>query len=289
MFGKFGLWLRGLSLSGGAGNLAAWAVVLVLTALPLAGLLALWLRRKRLYPRDGLLVLLSGLLFLFCWFGANPTLLGSGSGQFFPMASAGAAVSVLVAWFALDVLRGLEAAPADRLAAALKPLLLGCAALLALAAVYGCVSGLLRDWEAVKSGNTVTGDLPIAANSPDLGPTLAVMAAVAVLRLAPDLLAALTLVWGARLAGRLGALDFGEDTLALCGQTARSCKGVAQATVVLAVAANVLQLAALGALYSSHFRVDFPIFPLVLSTALYLLCRCLQRGKELQDDSASII
>ena len=35
----FGLWLRNLSLSGGRGNLGAWAIVLALSMLPALGLL----------------------------------------------------------------------------------------------------------------------------------------------------------------------------------------------------------------------------------------------------------
>ena len=53
--------------------------------------------------------------------------------------------------------------------------------------------------------------------------------------------------------------------------------------------ANLLQLLMMGRLLNSHFSISLPLFPLLLSAALFLLCRCLQRGKELQDDSDSII
>lgn len=72
-------------------------------------------------------------------------------------------------------------------------------------------------------------------------------------------------------------------------RTAENCRRVAQATVLLAVLANLLQLVQGGNLHSSRFSNNLPLFPLPLSAALFLLCRCLQRGKELQDDSDSII
>jgi len=43
LFPYMGQWLRALSLSGGAGNAGAWAIVLLLAALPMLGLL----RRRR--------------------------------------------------------------------------------------------------------------------------------------------------------------------------------------------------------------------------------------------------
>ena len=47
MLERLGEWLRELSLSGETGNAAAWAVVLILSALPALGLL--WKGRSRLY------------------------------------------------------------------------------------------------------------------------------------------------------------------------------------------------------------------------------------------------
>ena len=38
-----------------------------------------------------------------------------------------------------------------------------------------------------------------------------------------------------------------------------------------------------------EISLDMPLIPLILSAALYLLCRCVQRGRELQEDNDSII
>ena len=63
--------LRRLSLSGAAGNIAAWAVFAVLGCLPLAVLLFLFCRH-RLQKADILLALLSAALFIGLWFFINP-------------------------------------------------------------------------------------------------------------------------------------------------------------------------------------------------------------------------
>ena len=71
--GKLGIWLRELSLSGPAGNVGAWALVLGLAALPGLGLLQ---RGRSRY--DWLLLLASGELLAGLFYLVNPTLLACG-------------------------------------------------------------------------------------------------------------------------------------------------------------------------------------------------------------------
>lgn len=54
----FGIWLRNLSLSGFTGNIAAWSILLGISAIPVFGLL--W---KPRHKADWLLLLASGELF----------------------------------------------------------------------------------------------------------------------------------------------------------------------------------------------------------------------------------
>ena len=61
------------------------------------------------------------------------------------------------------------------------------------------------------------------------------------------------------------------------------------AALLLALGRNLLQLALFSRLSTLHFSLNFPVIPLLLSAALYLLCRCVQRGRELQEDNDSII
>ena len=50
-----------------------------------------------------------------------------------------------------------------------------------------------------------------------------------------------------------------------------------------------MKLALVGVIPQVQFSLDLPLLPLPLAAALYLLCRCIQRGKELQEDNDSII
>jgi len=299
-FRALGEGLRRMSLSGFGGNAAAWLIVAAVCALPLI-LLALVRQKRGAAPEDWLMWLAVPELFALLWFLVNPTHMGASSfpadlvADFYPLAVGGTLLSTLLAWLTLGLLRGLEGAPEERLAAAFQPLLTACALLLAFGAAYGRTARLAELWAAVTGGNTAQDDMLFAAlggSGPISAPlelTLGVLVLLALLRLIPDLLAALTLLWGARLAGELGRAAFGENAVALCGKTAAGCRRVAQATVLLALGTNLFQLLLFPCLYNSSFSVDLPLFSLALSAGLYLLCRCLRRGRDLQEDSDSII
>lgn len=268
-----GKWLRQLSLSGAGGNLAAWALVLAVCALPLVFLLWRRHRQGRLWPEDALLVLMVPQIFALLYLLVNPTLLGGGMMELFPemrgffsLAALGTLCSTGVAWLVLKVLRGLEDCPAQRLPAVLCPLLVGGAALMALAAGFGGASGFVQGGEHVLLSGLLT-----------------------LMRAAPTLLGALVLLWGERLAEEMGRALFSEETARLCARTALGCRIAVQASVVLSLSANLLQLVLYPMLYTGQFSVEIPLFSLTLSAALYLLCRSLERGQELQADSDSII
>ena len=274
--------LRALALSGFWGNGAAWLIVLLVCALPLA--LLAWHRRRteERGMEDWLLVLAAPVLFALLYMLINPTLLEEPASMVFPLAGLGTLASMLTAWFILKVLRGGCEARADRLSRALRTLLMGAAVLLVMGAVYGRVAALLSRCGDVMAGN----------QGPAVGGarfTVLILALLALLELVPQLLGGVALLWGAELAGALGTAAFGRETVELCRRAAVGCRFAAQATVLLAVFANLLQLALLPLLRDSSFTVSIPLLPLLLSLGLFLLCRCLQRGKELQDDSDSII
>ncbi len=268
--------LRGLSLSGFWGNLAAWGIVLLLSALPLLALILLGGKRRA--ADEWLLGLMVPVLFLGLFFLVNPTQLSWPVREFFPPAALGTALSMALAFAALKLLRCLEEASREKLARAFELLLYVCAGLTAFAAAFDQVLEGAGRWTGVVEGNT----------DPD-GMTLLMICLVCCLNAAPGLLSALTMEWGAALARVLGQEDFGDEGVALCERTALACRMVAQATVVLAVSANLIQLALMELLRTTHFSLALPLLSLMLSAGLLLLCRLLQRGRELQEDSDSII
>lgn len=268
--------LRVLSLSGFGGDLLAWLVVLLVSGAPL--LLLIRIGKKGRGMEDLLLGLMAPVIFCWLFYLANPTQLGETAAQIFPLAGGCTVLSMGAAWLVLKLLRGLDGAPTQRLAAAFGALLSGCALLCAFSVAYGGAAGVAAQWAQVVEGNTDLGGL-----------TLPVLIVLGVLNAAPGLLVAVTMVWGSELASVLGGGTFDQAGAELCGRVALACKTAAQATVTLTVFANLLQLALVGELLSASFSITLPLFSLAASAGLFLLCRCLQRGAVLQEDNDSII
>ena len=268
--------LRELSLSGFWGNLAAWGIVLLVSALPLVVLILLGGKRRA--ADEWLLGLMSPVLLASFWLLVNPTHMGWMVREFFPVAAGWTLLSMALAFVALRLLRALEAAPREKLARAFAVLLYACAALTAFAAAFGQVLEGKAQWAEVVANNTHPGSM-----------TLLMILLLCLLSAAPGILSAATMMWGAALALALGQEDFDEGGVALCARTALACRMVAQATVVLAVSGNLIQLALLEQLHATHFSLTMPLVSLMLSVGLMLLCRLLQRGQELHKDSESSI
>ena len=286
-----GAWLRQLSLSGAGGNVLAWALVLLVSCLPLL-LLVLPRGRGRWHGED---LLLPGcaLLFLvlaFCL--VNPTWQPS---SIFPEVWMLAAFGIwgmgLVSWLVLRLLRGLEEGTMEKVSAVLRVLLVGCAALLVFAAalhgsraVAAAVDGPAP--EQIAMGQLITGgpfDRVMSSGS------LWLTAVLALAELVPNLLAAWVLLLAADLTDALALGPFSGESAARCAATARRCRLAIQLTLALALGGNLVKLALVGVIPQVQFSLDLPLLPLPLAAALYLLCRCIQRGKELQEDNDSII
>ena len=286
-----GAWLRQLSLSGAGGNVLAWALMLLVSCLPLL-LLVLARGRGRWHGED---LLLPGcaLLFLvlaFCL--VNPTWQPS---PIFPEVWMLAAFGIwgmgLVSWLVLRLLRGLEEGTMEKVSAVLRVLLVGCAALLVFAAalhgsraVAAAVDGPAP--EQIAMGQLITGgpfDRVMSAGS------LWLTAVLALAELVPKLLAAWVLLLAADLTDALALGPFSGESAARCAATARRCRLAIQLTLALALGGNLVKLALVGVIPQVQFSLDLPLLPLPLAAALYLLCRCIQRGKELQEDNDSII
>lgn len=269
----------------------AWALVLLVSCLPLL-LLVLPRGRGRWHGED---LLLPGcaLLFLvlaFCL--VNPTWQPS---PIFPEVWMLAAFGIwgmgLVSWLVLRLLRGLEEGTMEKVSAVLRVLLVGCAALLVFAAalhgsraVAAAVDGPAP--EQIAMGQLITGgpfDRVMSAGS------LWLTAVLALAELVPNLLAAWVLLLAADLTDALALGPFSGESAARCAATARRCRLAIQLTLALALGGNLVKLALVGVIPQVQFSLDLPLLPLPLAAALYLLCRCIQRGKELQEDNDSII
>lgn len=272
-----GRWLRALSLSGPAGNAAAWAVVLICTALPALGLL--WRGRER---ADCLLLLAAGEIFFGLYFLVNPTLLYRevGMGQMWGLACSGSAAATLLAWVVLRGVRRLNRLPSP--GQALAALLRWAAVIAGWLAVWSAGTGLWRQCAAAAQGNT-------GAEAGQLWPTYLTLAVLALAELIPVLLGCGLLLQGGGLAVAMESTPFGGETVALAEGLSRRCGRVAAVSVLVCGGGNLLQMLLFPVLRTTRFTLSFPAATVLLAAALGLLCQYLRRAKAVNDDSQTII
>lgn len=276
-----GIGLRKLSMSGTCGNLAAWFLVLAVCALPV--LLIFWndRQKKKRGMEDWLVGLMIPILFALLFFSVNPTLLSHPFNMMFPLAASGCLLSIVTAWLVLKALRGMEQCSQWRLLKALYPLLTSGAVILSFAASAVQLSAFVTKSQRIVQGNT--GDMRGAFL------TCAVLLVLTLLELTPYVLGAVTLLWDVELTREMEATLFSSAAVELCAKVALGCRFVVQVTVLLPVFTNLLQMGLMAVMKSTSFSVHFPLFPLILSGTLLLLCRLMEKGRQLQEDSDSII
>lgn len=275
----FGRWLRELSLSGAGGNIAAWCVVLAISALPVLGLL--WKKRRL---ADLLLALAAGELFACLYFLVNPTLAcpvmaaagADAIARGWALVASAAVLGTLAAWALLRLLSALEVGSGNLL----PGLLFWGAMLYAVLVGWNCVQGLLEKMAEVAQANT---------DPARVSATNALLVLLAVLEMVPELLAAWVLLWGRELARRLDTAPFDESTVTLAETIARRCGWVARVCLLTAVAGNLIQLLAFSKVASVRVTVSVPVLTLALCAVLLLLCKYFRRAKAVNDDNATII
>lgn len=271
---RFGQWLRSLSLSGGGGNAAAWTIVLALALLPALGLLC--------RPRckwDWLLPLAAAEIFAGLYLLVNPALVSAGypAGPFIAFALAGCVSATVLAWAILRWLVKMENSPS--IGQTLERLLKWAAILTALVSAWSEGTATLGKIRAAAEANTAA----------VLWPTSAAIAALAAADFIPTLLACAMLLRSGKLARLLEADPFGGDTVAASEALSRRCGQTAAASLLVCVGGNLMQMMLLPVLRDMSFTVSFPLLTVLLAVSLDLLCRYLQRAKEVSDDNQSII
>lgn len=283
---QLGAGLRTLSLAGGAGNLAAWLLYLLVCLLPLAAAAAQW-RRGRWGRESWLLVLLSGLLFPVLYGMVNPGLLPHWFAKQLPLAWGQAACCVavwvcLLTWAVLRILRLLPAASTASLQNGLC-LLLGAVGFLLVAQAFGPeLYGLLQSFQTLKENNT-------ALTGRALFPTRLFLC----LKYAADTLPSLLLLGVIR--RMLTLLEasktdrYCETTLQLAHRLARFCQRTAAFSVLGWLTFSLAQLAAAPALYQLNVVLNFPVYSLLLTLAALLWARWMAEGKALKDENEGFI
>lgn len=271
-FEQLGALLRRLSLSGGAGNTAAWALYVALCLWPMALVWRRW-RRERLSPEDWLLPVLCMVLFAVMYWMINPGLLGDVLSGEVGRAVLGMAVwSVAVAYLILCILRAVRQADTLLLQQYLRVMLAVLDILFTVVVVGVCGGQLIRDM----NGEAV-------ADLPGLSRIYYVFRYVAVA--GPYLVDIQLLHLVMALLRRLGEDQYSEEAVLAADKLAGySIYGLC-AMVLVNLGLNLFQLLFLKQLYMVDISVEIPLLSIGIALAALLFARYIRQTKTLKDDN----
>ena len=265
-FGPVAKCLRALSLSGSAGNLAAWALYLAVCLAPLAVLVKHRSRRSCILAPTLSILLLGGMYLLI-----NP-----GAAAAFPGSAAlltqmegapigGVLWSVILAWVVLALLEKSQ-----------EP---GAAAVMTRQLLH-----LLAVWTVAVTCLLQSAGLSLAFGADNGIPPLAMALLKTLVGTATDLLTVPVLLAAADLPKALAA-GFDDSAVTAADKLASRAALALRITVTARLGYHLLQLALSGLLTSSAWNLDLPLSQLACTLAALLLARYIREAKRLQDES----
>ena len=281
-FEQIGAGLRALSLSGAAGNVFAFLLYIAICLLPVGGMLLI--KRKRdILPEDGLLLVLSMMLFAVIYLLINPGIIL----ELFHGIPAGKAVlggtvySVLIAYFILRILRLFRTSEVSRLQRYLA-VLLGLLNVVFVYLIFGAgVKSLMDGIAALQAGNV--------GNESLLGASYVFAGLQYLVDILPYAFDILIVFAGIRLLKKLTADRYSDETVLAASRLSLLCGKTLSITVLAIAAFNLLQLIVAKHLFNIHAAVQVPLFSIAFVLAALLFSRLVAENKLLKEDNDSII
>jgi len=315
-FQQIGVGLRALSLTGQRGNAASVGLFLVIGLLPIIAL-ALMVRRRKLFPEDALLVLLSPLLLGVMYVMVNPTVLGAVFGKIVSMGGQDGATmckgiasvlvySLLIAYAVLRLLRLFRTNDRDRLSGYLSVMVTVFIAVL-IVAIFGVgLAGLLQDLPtalarySLPPGTVV--DVPPGVDETWLAEQLGLIPGLGIRLIPPGFvilrfvvnqlpyaldIAILAMAW--RLLVRMRADRYSDESVTAARSLSRLCVVSVAVMALVSLGFNLVQVGLARWLTSVKFSAVIPMTGMALALVTLLVTRLVTENKQLQDDNDMFI
>lgn len=289
---QLGNLLRRLSLSGGAGNLAAWVLYLAAGLCPLA--VFSWLAfRKRSRKADWLLPLISALLFVGIWFLINPgylekTLFPAGLGEAGKYAFALTIDSAVLTWLLLRFLSGYETRERTRLFREMRLALFLYILLSAAGLLFRGVEEFAEECAVIRAGNTAElqgSSLGLPKPESGLGLSYVFLLLQIVCALLPEVLELILWCVVLTLLGSGEADSFSAESRRKVELLKKLSARFVAAVLFANLGVNLLQLLAGRKIHSSHFSLTFPLRETIVLLGVLLLSCFYLESRRLKEDN----
>ncbi|MDR2572452.1 MAG: hypothetical protein LBD23_19450 [Oscillospiraceae bacterium] len=279
-FEQIAIVLRMLSLSGKVGNVAAIIAYCIVCLLPIAFILVLRVKRK-LFAEDGLLVLLSAVLFAVLYIMINPSiiggLVGSTAMETIRKAVLGITVySILCGYFILRVLRLFINGGMEQLMRYMS-IMLGLLNALFVIVIFGVLFNSMLD--SIRSLS-----LRNVGNEHLLGTSYVFLVMQFIVNALPYIFNIIVVFAALRLFEEMRLNRFSDETVVVAKRISHICAVALVVMVLVNIVFNVLQLLFANQLMIINSSVQFPIISIIFVLAALLFTRLIAENKELKDD-----
>jgi len=284
-FEQIGMGLRSLSLSSGLGNAAAIVVYFAASLLPIAALVVLRKKRK-LCAEDGLLGLLSAVLFAVLYVMINPgvinTLTNGAAIQSVGKAVLGGMVySVLAGYFILRILRLFSNSETSMLVRYMSVMLSLLNALFVYSIFGTGFNGLLNSIAELRAGNV--------GNEYLLGASYIFLVLQFVVDALPGVFNILVVFAVLQLLEEMRSDRYSAETVTSTRRVSRLCSTALVTMIIANIGFNLLQLIFAKSILVINSSVQIPVFSITFVLATLLLTRLVTENKQLKDDNDMFI
>ena len=284
-FEQIGLGLRALSLSGTAGNIAAIFIYCLICFSPVFAAF-IFKKKRTLYPEDGMLVLLSALLFAVIYFMINPGIIAGFSEAMANLVMGKVLLgcifySAFFGYIVLRLLRLFTSGDTEKLTQYIS-VMLGAIAVLFVILIFGTYLGdLFNSMASLREGNT--------GNEYLLGTSYVFLSLQFVVNALPYVLNIFVISSAMKLVEEFQKGRYSAETSAASAHVSRLCIVTLVATVLSNVAFNILQLLFVKSLLAVNSSVIIPVFSVTFVLAALLLTKFVAETKQLKDDNDMFI
>ena len=265
--------LRGLSLSGTAGNTAAIVLYVLVSLVPL-----LFLLRGKRHKEDVLLPLASAVTLYSLYYIINPGLRPMVlTGSVGTLVCEGAVYSILLCWAVIRLIRYCEGTASGNMLRLLRILLVCCAFVCICTGFGGGYASMTETMETVREGNNVPG----INLTPDFALAWIRYGAYA----AEYALTAWILLLSADLVCEIRQDPYSMGCEEAAGETAKWSRITLTAVMLMNTVLNVGQLLAAGELHQLSAGIRIPLLSMLTALLLLMLTGLLRKGRKIKEDN----
>lgn len=277
--------LRFISLSGSVGNAAALFLYGLICLVPLI-YLAIRAVKHRARAEDGLLLLLSPLLFAVIYLMINPTDAARHFGAFNILSATDAFMgvlvdSVIVGYIILRLLRHILNSGISYIFAYLNVLLTALSILLTYGIFGSGLSALIASYGQLNAGNT----------DPAVNLSISYLFLILqfIVEMLPLLLAIVLIFYGFSFIRTLRQDPYDTCIAILAGKISRLCRCSVITVMISQIGVNVLQFILSSQIHSNHYTLSIPLLSVILMLTAMVLASYFEKARQLKEDNDMFI